>query len=101
MLRATHTDFSAAIDRSNAAAGLELSTDTAVMAIGGFGGSDPAPTLGEFQQDVAKHRIGYYIAPAQDHRPGGFGGRRPTPTSASGWPPTSPRRPSGRTRCTT
>ena len=75
MLRATHTDFSAAIDRSNAAAGLELSTDTAVMAIGGFGGSDPAPTLGEFQQDVANHRIGYYIAPKNDHRPGGFGGR--------------------------
>jgi hypothetical protein len=52
-----------------------LSTDTAVMAIGGFGGSDPAPTLGEFQQDVANHRIGYYIAPSEDHRPGGFGGR--------------------------
>ncbi|MBJ7337900.1 MAG: glycosyltransferase family 39 protein [Mycolicibacterium sp.] len=75
MLRATHTDFSAAINRSNAAAGLELSTDTAVMAIGGFGGSDPAPTLGEFQQDVANHRIGYYIAPSQEHRPGGFSGR--------------------------
>jgi 4-amino-4-deoxy-L-arabinose transferase-like glycosyltransferase len=75
MLRATHADFSAAINRSNAAAGLELSTDTAVMAIGGFGGSDPVPTLGEFQQDVANHRIGYYVAPSADHRPGGFGGR--------------------------
>jgi 4-amino-4-deoxy-L-arabinose transferase-like glycosyltransferase len=75
MLRATKTDFSAAIDRSNAAAGLELSTDTAVMAIGGFGGSDPAPTLGEFQQDVANHRIGYYVAATENHRPGGFGGR--------------------------
>ena len=52
MLRAKNTAFSAAIDRSAAAAGLELSTDTAVMAIGGFGGSDPVPTLGEFQQDV-------------------------------------------------
>jgi 4-amino-4-deoxy-L-arabinose transferase-like glycosyltransferase len=75
MLRDTHTDWSAAIDRSSAAAGLELSTDTAVMAIGGFGGSDPAPTLGQFQQDVAEHRITYYVAPAQEHRPGGFGGR--------------------------
>jgi len=75
MLKATHTDFSAAIDRSSAAATLELSTDTAVMAIGGFGGSDPAPTLGEFEQDVANHRIGYYIAQKDDHRPGGFGGR--------------------------
>jgi len=75
MLEATHTDFSAAIDRSSAAASLELSTNTAVMAIGGFGGSDPAPTLGEFEQDVANHRIGYYVMPKEDHRPGGFGGR--------------------------
>lgn len=75
LLRNTHTDFSAAIDRSNAAAALELSTDTAVMAIGGFGGSDPAPTLSEFQTDVAQHRITYFIAPSDDHRPGGFNGR--------------------------
>ena len=78
MLRATDTDFSAAINRSSAAAGLELSTNTAVMAIGGFGGSDPAPTLGEFQQDVANHRITYYIAPANDRRPGGFGSKSHT-----------------------
>ncbi|MDT5148943.1 MAG: hypothetical protein QOI01_676 [Mycobacterium sp.] len=75
LLRNTHTNWSAAINRSNGAAGLELSTDTAVMAIGGFGGSDPVPTLGEFQQDVANHRITYYIAPSDDHRPGGFGPR--------------------------
>ena len=75
MLRATHTDWSAAINRSSAAAGLELSTNTAVMAIGGFGGSDPVPTLGEFRQDVANRRIAYYVAPSDDHRPGGFGGR--------------------------
>jgi 4-amino-4-deoxy-L-arabinose transferase-like glycosyltransferase len=75
LLRNTDTDWSAAIDRSSPAASLELSTDTAVMAIGGFGGSDPTPTLSEFQQDVANHRIGYYIAPAQNHHPGGFGGR--------------------------
>jgi 4-amino-4-deoxy-L-arabinose transferase-like glycosyltransferase len=78
MLRATDTDFSAAINRSSAAAALELSTNTAVMAIGGFGGSDPAPTLGEFQQDVANHRITYYIAPANDRHPGGFGSKSHT-----------------------
>ena len=78
MLRATDTEFSAAINRSSAAAGLELSTNTAVMAIGGFGGSDPAPTLGEFQQDVASHRITYYIAPANDRHPGGFGSQSHT-----------------------
>ena len=78
MLRNAHTDWSAAINRSSGAAGLELSTDTAVMAIGGFGGGDPAPTLAQFQQDVAAHRIGYYVAPEQDKRPGGFGGRSHT-----------------------
>jgi 4-amino-4-deoxy-L-arabinose transferase-like glycosyltransferase len=78
MLRGTDTDFSAAINRSSAAAGLELSTNTAVMAIGGFGGTDPTPTLGEFQQDVANHRITYYIAPTNDRHPGGFGGQSHT-----------------------
>jgi hypothetical protein len=62
MLEATSTPWSAAIDRSASAAGLELSTSTAVMAIGGFSGSDPTPTLKEFQDDVAHHRVAFYIA---------------------------------------
>jgi 4-amino-4-deoxy-L-arabinose transferase-like glycosyltransferase len=76
MLRDTQTRWSAAIDRSSAAAGLELSTDTAVMAIGGFTNSDPVPTLSQFQADVANHQITYYIAPGNenDGGPGGFGG---------------------------
>jgi 4-amino-4-deoxy-L-arabinose transferase-like glycosyltransferase len=61
MLRNTNTEWSAAISRSSSAAGLELSTDTAVMAIGGFSGSDPAPTLRQFQDDVAQHKVAYYI----------------------------------------
>lgn len=83
MLRNTHTDWSAAINRSSAAAGLELSTNTAVMAIGGFAGSDPAPTLGDFQQDVANHRVTYYIAPDQTRGRGGFG--RATHTDITAW----------------
>ena len=61
MLKGTNTEWSAAILRSSTAAGLELSTDTAVMAIGGFSGSDPAPTLSQFQDDVAQHKVAYYI----------------------------------------
>lgn len=61
MLEATHTEWSAAIDRSSNAAALELSTGTAVMAIGGFGGTDPTPTLGQFQDLVAAHRVTYYV----------------------------------------
>jgi 4-amino-4-deoxy-L-arabinose transferase-like glycosyltransferase len=63
MLEATATPWSAAIDRSSSAAGLELSTGTAVMAIGGFSGTDPAPTLQQFKDDVARHQIAYYLAP--------------------------------------
>ena len=61
MLAATHTEWSAAIDRSGNAASLELATNTAVMAIGGFSGVDPTPTLSQFQDDVAAHRVAYYV----------------------------------------
>lgn len=63
LLEATATPWSAAIDRSSSAAGLELSTGTAVMAIGGFSGTDPVPTLQQFQDDVARHQVAYYLAP--------------------------------------
>jgi len=61
LLKASGTKWSAAIDRSSAAANLELATRTPVIAIGGFGGSDPAPTLDQFKAYVADHQIGYYI----------------------------------------
>ena len=38
------------------------------MAIGGFNGTDPTPTLAQFQQYVADGKIHYFIAG------GGFGG---------------------------
>jgi 4-amino-4-deoxy-L-arabinose transferase-like glycosyltransferase len=75
MLSATHSDWSAAVDGSSAAASLELSTNTAVMAIGGFGGSDPVPTLAQFQQYVASDRVTYYLA-ADDHDRGPGGGNK-------------------------
>ncbi|OLP02553.1 mannosyltransferase [Mycolicibacterium porcinum] len=74
MLRDTNTTWSAAINRSGAAAGLELSTDTAVMAIGGFTGTDPAPTLEQFQNYVANRQITYYILPESKNDHGGFFG---------------------------
>jgi 4-amino-4-deoxy-L-arabinose transferase-like glycosyltransferase len=63
ILESTDTPWSAAIDRSSSAAGLELATGTAVMAIGGFSGTDPTPTLQQFQDDVSRHQIAYYLAP--------------------------------------
>ena len=76
LLAQTHTDWSAAITRSSAAAGLELQTHTAVMAIGGFSGNDPVPTLSEFQKDVATHRVSYYTVPTDNHPGGGPGANR-------------------------
>nr|WP_231387003.1 glycosyltransferase family 39 protein [Nocardia sp. BMG111209] len=62
MLQATHSRWSAAVDRSGPAAGLELATRTPVMAIGGFTSEDPAPTLSRFQDLVRSHQISYYLA---------------------------------------
>jgi 4-amino-4-deoxy-L-arabinose transferase-like glycosyltransferase len=58
----------AAITRSNAASGYQLATGDPVMAIGGFNGTDPAPTLAQFEAYVQAGDIHYYIAS------GGFGG---------------------------
>ena len=47
---------------SNSAAGYQLATQQPVMAIGGFNGSDPSPTLAQFQAWVAAGKIHYFIA---------------------------------------
>jgi 4-amino-4-deoxy-L-arabinose transferase-like glycosyltransferase len=47
---------------SNTAAGYQLATDDPVMAIGGFNGTDPAPTLAEFKQFVSEHKIHYFVS---------------------------------------
>ena len=65
----SYTWVAAAIG-SNSAAGYQLATQQPVMAIGGFNGSDPSPTLAQFQQWVAEGRIHYFIAQGT----GGFGG---------------------------
>ena len=57
---------------ANAAAGYQLATNDAVMAIGGFNGTDPTPTLAQFQQYVADGDIHYFIGGGFG---GGFGGR--------------------------
>ena len=45
---------------SQTAAGLQLGTQLPVMAIGGFNGSDPSPTLAQFQEYVANGQIHYF-----------------------------------------
>ena len=58
---------------SNSAAGYQLATQQPVMAIGGFNGSDPSPTLAQFQAWVAAGRIHYFIG-GGDSFVGGPGG---------------------------
>ena len=52
----------AATVNSNSAAGYQLASDEPVMAIGGFNGTDPAPTLAQFERYVAEGKIHYFIA---------------------------------------
>ncbi len=46
---------------SNSAAGLQLAVGFSVMPVGGFNGSDPSPSLAQFQELVAEGRIHYWI----------------------------------------
>jgi hypothetical protein len=93
---------------SNSAAGYQLATQAPVMAIGGFNGSDPSPTLAQFRRWVAEGRIHYFIAgaavwaaasrvdPAAPARTGA-----PRPGSPAGWSRRTPPGPSTASRSTT
>lgn len=54
--------WAAATTGSQNAAGYQLATELPVMAIGGFNGTDPAPTLEQFQEYVERGLVRYYIA---------------------------------------
>jgi 4-amino-4-deoxy-L-arabinose transferase-like glycosyltransferase len=69
LLAGTATTWAAATTGATAAASLELASGKAVIAIGGWNGGDPAPTLAQFQQWVRDGKIAYYVSG------GGFGGR--------------------------
>jgi 4-amino-4-deoxy-L-arabinose transferase-like glycosyltransferase len=60
--------WAAATTGSQSAATYQLASQQPVMAIGGFTGSDPSPTLAQFQAYVAAGDVHYFIAG------GGFGG---------------------------
>jgi 4-amino-4-deoxy-L-arabinose transferase-like glycosyltransferase len=63
----------AAVVGAEQASGYQLATDEPVMAIGGFNGTDPAPSLSEFEQYVHAGRIHYFIASGGRGGPGGPG----------------------------
>lgn len=74
LLKATTTKWSAIVSGASQAASLELATNTNVIALGGWNGGDPYPTLAEFQDMVAKGEIGYFIQ-GGGMGGGGMGGR--------------------------
>ncbi|WP_027931709.1 ArnT family glycosyltransferase [Amycolatopsis thermoflava] len=71
LLSQTTTKWAAAVSGSQQAASLELATGKAVIAIGGWDGSDASPTLEQFQAYVAAGEIKYYIADGQGMRGSG------------------------------
>lgn len=72
--------WAAATISSNGAAGYQLATELPIMPIGGFNGSDPSPTLEQFQQYVASGQIHYFIGGGS-----GPGGRQGTTSAISQW----------------
>ncbi|MCW2795529.1 MAG: glycosyl transferase [Nocardioides sp.] len=80
----TFTWVAAAIG-SNSAAGYQLATGDPVMPIGGFNGSDPSPTLAQFQTYVAKGEIHYFIASGGGFGGGGLGSDSGTSAQISTW----------------
>ncbi|MFJ8635107.1 ArnT family glycosyltransferase [Streptomyces sp. NPDC093568] len=77
-----YTWAAAAIGAQNAAS-YQLSTGEPVMAIGGFNGTDPSPTLAEFKEYVADGKIHYFIAGGSGGGMGGSGNG--TSSQISSW----------------
>jgi 4-amino-4-deoxy-L-arabinose transferase-like glycosyltransferase len=63
--------WTAAVVGSNNAAGYQLAAGEPVMAVGGFNGTDPAPTLAQFQRYVDEGDIHYFV---RSRMMGAFGG---------------------------
>lgn len=83
LLTANSSDYTwvAATTGSQNAASYQLAANAAVMAIGGFNGSDPSPTLAQFQADVAAGKIHYYIGGSV----GGANGGSDAASQISSW----------------
>ncbi|MDX6258548.1 MAG: hypothetical protein QOH84_236, partial [Kribbellaceae bacterium] len=77
--------WAAAAVTSNAAAPLQIAAEVPIMSIGGFNGTDPAPSLTEFQQLVAQGKVHYFIGSSGGGFGGGRGGDGGTSSEISTW----------------
>ena len=64
---------------------IELATGDPVMAIGGFNGTDPDPTLAAFKGDVAAGQVHYFIASSGGGGTGGGVGSSASSTAIARW----------------
>lgn len=83
----TYTWAAAAVGAQNAAS-YQLATGEPVMAIGGFNGSDPSPTLAQFKKYVAEGKIHYFVSGGTGGGMGGGGmggGGNGTSSQISSW----------------
>ena len=81
LLQADADDYTwaaAAIGAQNAAS-YQLASDESVMAIGGFNGTDPSPTLAQFKKYVEEGKVHYFISGGTG---GGMGGSSSSGTSS-------------------
>jgi 4-amino-4-deoxy-L-arabinose transferase-like glycosyltransferase len=69
---------------SQNAAGYQLGSDEPVMAIGGFNGTDPSPTLAQFKAWVSEGKIHYFI-PGGTGMGGGQGQSTNTASEITSW----------------
>jgi 4-amino-4-deoxy-L-arabinose transferase-like glycosyltransferase len=58
---------------AESAAPLQLASDDPIMAIGGFNGTDPAPSLAQFEKYVSEGKIHYFVGENQASFGGGTG----------------------------
>ena len=82
---ASRYTWAAAVVEANEAAGYELASREPVMAIGGFNGTDPAPTLPEFENYVKEGEIHYFIATGFAGPGGGTSASRDDASLITAW----------------
>lgn len=85
LLKSANNRWAAATVGSQSAGSLELSTGTAIMAIGGFTGSDNSLTLAQFQDYVKNGDIHYFFAGAGPGGRGGPGGGSGSASEITSW----------------
>jgi 4-amino-4-deoxy-L-arabinose transferase-like glycosyltransferase len=84
LVQDTDNRWAAAAVGSFQVSDLELKTGASLMAIGGFSGGDPSPTLAQFQQYVADGQVRYFIA-GNGHDSGPMGHRTGAASDITTW----------------